>query len=74
MIRQDLFKIIDVLCVGFGQTVGIQCTSRDNISSRIKKMADSEAIADLRDADWQLLVHGWKKPKHRWELREVDIS
>jgi hypothetical protein len=73
-IRQDLFGIIDVIAVGNGETVGVQATSYKNVASRVTKIAESEAIADIRDAGWKVLVHGWRKPKHRWELREVDVS
>ena len=73
-IRQDLFGIIDVLAVGKGGTVAVQCTSYSNVASRVTKIADSEAIGDIRDAGWKVLVHGWRKPKHRWEVREVDCS
>ncbi len=73
-IRQDLFGIIDVLAVGNGETVAVQCTTYSNVASRVNKIADSDAIDDIRDAGWKVLVHGWRKPKHRWECREVDVS
>ncbi len=73
-IRQDLFGIIDVLAVGNNETVGVQCTSYSNVSNHINKIAESEALPDLRNAEWKLLVWGWKKVKNRWQLREVDIS
>ncbi len=76
-IRQDLFGIIDVLGVSGSGTVAVQCTTKHNINSRIKKIADSDAIGDLRDAGWTILVHGWHQPKGkgtRWQLKEVDVS
>ncbi len=73
-IRQDLFGCVDVLAVGYGETIAVQCTSKGNISSRVRKMADAEAIGDMRDSNWRILVHGWHKPRNRWELKEVDIS
>ena len=77
-IRQDLFGIIDVLAVGVGDgdgiTVGVQSTSLANLSSRIKKMAASDSIAELRKAGWMILAHGWKKVGGRWQLKEVDLS
>ena len=74
-IRQDLFGVIDIVCVGNGETVGVQATSGSNVASRITKIEDSDALADLRDANWRIVVHGWRKNvKGRWELREVDIS
>ena len=74
-VRQDLFGIIDLLAVDTkGNTVGIQVTSYSNISARIKKMEDSDAIIHLRNANWVLLVQGWHKKNNKWVCREVDIS
>lgn len=73
-IRQDLFGCIDVLVVGHGETIGVQCTSKANISSRAKKIAEADAVADLREADWKLLVQGWYKVGNRWHYREIDVS
>ena len=74
-IRQDLFGIIDILAIdGKGNTVGLQVTSYSNISARVKKMEDSEAISHLRDANWKLVVEGWHKKDNRWVSRIVDIS
>tara|TARA_R110000851_G_scaffold93777_3_gene204164 strand:- start:1102 stop:1413 length:312 start_codon:yes stop_codon:yes gene_type:complete len=47
-IRQDLFGIIDLLAIDIkGNTVGIQVTSYSNVSARLKKMEDSDAIKHL---------------------------
>lgn len=69
-VRQDLFGIIDVIAVGNGETVGVQATSASNVSARVRKIAEAEAVPDLRKAGWKLLVWGWDKGK----LREVDVS
>tara|TARA_R110000851_G_scaffold102347_1_gene218883 strand:+ start:1192 stop:1572 length:381 start_codon:yes stop_codon:yes gene_type:complete len=74
-IRQDLFGIIDILAIDIkGNTVGLQVTSYSNISARIKKMENSDAISHLRDANWQLIVEGWHKKDNKWVSRIVDIS
>lgn len=73
--RRDLFGFVDVVAVGFGETVGIQCTSYSNVSSRVKKIEDMPTtVAELREANWRLIVEGWRKPKHRWVCREVEVS
>ena len=72
--RQDLFGIIDVLAVGPGVTIGVQATTYKNRHARVRKMADSDSIGDLREANWTLLVHGWRKVKNRWQCTEIDIS
>ena len=71
----DLFGIWDFLAVGMGETIAVQVTSKSNISSRIKKIQESDHIAACRDAGWQLEVHGWWKNKsNRWQVKIVDIS
>ena len=73
--RSDLFGILDIVAVGDGETVGVQTTSGSNVSARVKKIADSDTVAHLREAGWTLIVHGWRKnSKGRWVLREVDVS
>jgi hypothetical protein len=73
-VRQDLFQIIDVLAIKDGETIGIQVTSKSNISARIKKIANSEHINNIRDANWKILVHGWYKEKNKWKVEERDVS
>lgn len=74
-VRNDLFGIVDVLCVGNGETVAVQCTSGSNVSSRVAKIAESEHISELRKAGWKVVVQGWRKnAAGKWTLREVDCS
>lgn len=74
-IRQDLFGIVDVLAVREGETLAVQCTSGDNVSKRVDKIAKSDAAPVLRKAGWRIMVHGWRKNANgRWTLREVDCS
>lgn len=74
-IRQDLYGIIDILCVGDRETVAVQTTSGSSVSARVKKMTDSPALPHLREAGWRILVHGWtKRANGKYELREVDLS
>ena len=74
-IRQDLFGFVDVLCIGNGETVAVQCTSGDNVSSRVQKIADHENTPAVRKAGWKIVVHGWRRDsKGKYVLREVDCS
>lgn len=72
--RRDLFGIIDIVAVNDHSIVGVQATSASNVSSRIHKIEDSPALPILRKAGIRVLVHGWRKSKGRWVLREVDVS
>ena len=63
------------MCLGDGETVGVQTTSSSNVSARVKKITASEHLPALRRAGWRLLVHGWRKNSTgKWVLREVDVS
>jgi len=73
-IRKDLFGVIDILAIKDDETLGVQCTSYSNTSSRVQKIADCDATPDMRQAGWSIYVHGWHKVKNRWICREVDCS
>ena len=74
-VRQDLFGVIDILAIREGETIGVQATSAANVSSRVRKLEDSDALGALRAAGWTILVHGWRKGSNgRWQLKEVDLS
>ena len=72
--RHDLFGIIDVLAVGDKGILMVQVTSKSNMSSRIHKIADSEAIGHIREAEIRVEVHGWFKEKNRWHCKITDVS
>jgi carbonic anhydrase len=73
--RRDLFGAFDLLGIGPDGTLAVQTTSARNVSARVKKLADIEAVASARKAGWRLEVHGWAKNKAgRWVCRVVDIS
>lgn len=74
-IRQDLFGIVDVLAIGNGETLAVQCTSGSNVAARVAKIAEAEATPDMRKAGWKIAVWGWRKNSAgKWTLREVDCS
>lgn len=72
--KKDLFGIFDVLAVGSGRTLAVQVTSRDNMSSRRKKMQESEAFAECVLAGWSIELHGWYKEKNRWKCKVEVMS
>lgn len=69
-IRQDLFGIIDVLAVSNDSIIAVQTTSGSNVAARITKMKASVALPILKKAGILVVVHGWRKLKGRWALRE----
>ncbi len=73
-IRQDLFGCIDVVAVGNGETVGVQACHYSDVSKRLEKIGNAEALPAIRAAGWRLLVMGWHKVKGRYVVREVGVS
>jgi hypothetical protein len=74
-IRQDLFGIIDIIALKDGETLGVQTTSGDNVSARVKKIAGSEYLPAINAAGWKIRVHGWRlNAAGRYVLREIDCS
>lgn len=76
-IREDLFGFVDVLALKGDETLAVQTTSLANVSTRIKKIADSPHVAAVREAGWTIRVHGWAQDakSRRWILkRDVDVS
>lgn len=87
-IRQDLYGVIDVLCVGNSEVVAIQTTSDTHVRDRVRKLETEcvdvrrggelvesvSVLAVLRRAKVRVLVHGWRKRKGRWLVQEVDLS
>ena len=73
--RKDLWGFADVLAIRPGEVRAIQVTSGSNVAARVRKIAESEAVSDVRQAGIGIFVHGWRKnAKGRWVLREVDVS
>jgi len=69
-IRQDLFGGVDVLALGEGRTLAVQCTSKSNMASRVKKLRALPVLPFMRSCRWELQVWGWAKSKktRKYEL------
>lgn len=73
--RQDLYGFIDILAIRDNEVLGVQATSRSNVSSRVRKIAESPHIDAVRDAGIRIEVHGWgKMASGRYEVRVEDVS
>lgn len=73
-VRQDLFGFIDILAIKDGETLAVQTTSYSHVSDRVKKIENHDNLRSVRDANWSIHVHGWRKVKNRWQCRVVDVS
>jgi hypothetical protein len=73
--RVDLFGAFDLLGVNSaGEVIAVQVTSRSNVSSRVRKIADLEVIGWLRKAGWALWVWGYGKTITKGDWLEVEVS
>lgn len=74
-VRNDLFGFVDVLAVGPHGTLAVQTTTATNVPARVRKIAEHEHVAAVREAGWAIHVHGWAKRNGRWVLaRWEDVS
>jgi hypothetical protein len=72
--RKDLWGWADLLAIRRGEVLAVQVTS-EGVANRVKKVTDSETIAQVREAGVRVEVHGWRKNvKGRYVQRIVDLS
>ena len=72
--RQDLFGCIDLLAIGHGHTLAVQTTSRDNTSTRCKKIVENDYYSEMIRSGWKIHVHGWGKLKDGWQVKVVELN
>ena len=73
-IRQDLWGWCDILAIRRGEVLAVQVTS-SGVSSRIKKIQESDTVAKVREAGIRIECHGWtKRANGKYALRVEDIS
>ena len=72
--KKDLFGIFDILAIGNGETIGIQLTSKSNMSARKKKIEDSDLLPELLRSHWRIIIIGWfKKENGRYDYKEFEF-
>jgi hypothetical protein len=67
----DLFKVIDIVAIKVGHTLGVQCTTMNNKGTRVTKIKNTPEAELWTLAGNLLEVWCWRKLKGRWE---VDIT
>lgn len=73
-ITRDLFGFLDVLAIREGEVLGVQATSSSNVAARLAKITHHANLSAVRKSGIKVVIHGWRKRKGRWCLREVDLS
>ena len=72
--KKDMFGILDMVAIGNEETLVIQMTSKSNMSSRIKKIQESDYFVELLRSKWRIIVIGWfKKPNGRYDFKEFEF-
>lgn len=72
--RHDLFGWADLIAIRENEVLLVQVTST-GVSSRIKKIMESETLPIVRKAGVRIEVHGWRKNvKGRYVMRIEDLS
>ena len=73
-IRQDLWGWCDLLAIKENEVLAVQVTA-SAVSTRIKKIQESETVAIVRKAGIRIEVHGHRKNSQgKYVMRIVDIS
>lgn len=70
----DMFGFGDILALRKGERLLVQTTSYGNVSARVKKITEHQNLGIVRDADFRIVVHGWRLKNGAWVCREVDLS
>ncbi len=74
--RLDFLGGIDIIAVGNGSIVGIQCTSQSNASARVRKLCAEPRLKVWCDNGGKLQVWGWAKkgPAGKRKLWQVNVQ
>lgn len=72
--RLDLFGAIDIVAVGHGHILGVQCTTASNQSSRIAKMRDEPRLTVWMENGGRLQCWGWSKKGPRGKRKTWQVS
>lgn len=74
-VRHDLFGFIDILALNGESIIGIQATSRSNVSARVKKIQAEPRAMEWLNSGGKCYVWGWGKMANgRWEVREIEVT
>ena len=75
-IRQDLFGWIDIVAVHpeYPGILGVQTTTGAHVQERLAKAKSNAALVAWLLAGGRLEVHGWRKLKGRWQMREISVQ
>lgn len=67
--RSDLYGIVDVLALGYDETLAVQCSTVKGFSAHRRKIEAEPMTIVLLEAGWGIELHGWHKPGRFWEWK-----
>lgn len=72
VVSHDLFGMFDLVAIN-GITIGVQVTSRSNISARVNKIRSSPNLELVKRSGWKILVQGWDYYKDEPRVKQVIL-
>jgi len=73
--RKDLLGVGDLLALTVGEPpLLVQSTTVSNVSARIAKCRESQALALWLGTGCRFVVHGWSLVNGRWHCKIVELS
>lgn len=76
-VRKDLFGFLDLVAIRDSETVGVQTTTKGELSRRVRKITASPLYPIVLGAGWRIVVHGWHQPRGprtRYECVEMTVG
>ena len=76
-VKRDLFGFLDILALRGAETLGVQTTSKANMSAHARKIVASPLYPAVVAAGWKVIVHGWHQPRGkgtRYELAVLEVT
>jgi hypothetical protein len=78
-VTRDLFGCIDLIAVRWGEIVGVQTTSRNNLAARRRKALGCPGLAAWLGGGGRFILHGWAKVGARgqrktWSCAEQELT
>jgi hypothetical protein len=72
--KNDLWGFIDFLAIKRDEILAVQVTSKNNMSSRRKKITEHENLSKVREAGIRIELWGFYKEGNRWKVKIEDLS
>ena len=79
-VRVDLFGGIDLIAIRGQETLGVQATTNDNATARLKKIVEIQQLRLWVEGGRRLEIWGWRKLATRdaegkwWQPRIIEVT